>query len=84
MKKGRVTPTKTTTKFSGQGVTRPFINKRNRLILRQGVTRPFINKRNCLILGSGKKKQQQRGGFLGPLLATLAPTAVDLLKKVIK
>ena len=59
VKKGRVTPTKTTTEFSGQGVTRPFINKRNRLILGQGDMRSFINKRNRLILGSGKKKKNK-------------------------
>ena len=46
-------------KFLGSGVTRPFVNKRKRLMLGNGVTQPFINKRNHLMLGNGKKKQNK-------------------------
>ena len=77
----------------GSGIRRPFVNKRNRLILGSGkrtikgsgVTRPFVNKRNHLILGSGKRKRikKQKGGFWAPLVAALAPTAIDLVKKII-
>ena len=65
----------------GSGIRRPFVNKRNRLILGNGkiiikgsgVTRPFINKRNRLMLGSGKRKnnKKQKGGFFGPTLKML-------------
>ena len=56
----------------GLGIRRPFINKRNRLMLKNkkrktkssGVTRPFINKRNRLMLGNKK----QKGGLFGELL----------------
>ena len=78
----------------GSGIRRPFVNKRNCLMLGKGkrtikgsgVTRPFVNKRDRLMLGNGKRKitRKQKGGFWGPLLATLAPTAIDLVKKVIK
>ena len=80
--------------IKGLGVTRPFVNKRNRLMLGTrkrtikslGVTRPFVNKRNRLMLDTGKRKiiRKQKGGFWGPLLATLVPTAADLVKKIIK
>ena len=78
----------------GLGIRKPFINKRNRLILGNGkrtikgsgVTRPFVNKRNCLILGSGKRKRikKQKGGFWAPIAAALAPTAIDLVKNILK
>ena len=65
------------TKFTSSGKTK---------FTGSGVTRPFVNKRNRLMLGSGKRKKitKQRGGFLGPLVAALAPTAVDLITKLIK
>ena len=79
-------------KQKGSGIRRPFINKRNRLMLGNGkrkikgsgVTRPFVNKRNRLMLGNGKRKviRKQKGGFWGPVVAALAPTAIDLIKKV--
>ena len=68
-------------KQKGSGIRRPFINKRNRLMLGSGkrtikgsgVTRPFINKRNLLMLGSGKRTiiKKQKGGFFGPILKML-------------
>ena len=80
-------------KQKGSGIRRPFINKRNRLMLGNGkrtikgsgVTRPFVNKRNRLMLGRGKRIiiRKQKGGFWGPLAAALVPTAIDLVKKII-
>ena len=51
-----------------------------------GVTRPFVNKRNRLMLGNRKRIiiKKQKGGFWGPLLATLVPTATELVTKLIK
>ena len=78
----------------GSGIRRPFVNKRNRLILGNGkrtikgsgVTRPFLNKRNRLMLGSGKRTRikKQKGGFWAPLATALAPTAIDLVKSILK
>ena len=63
-----------------------MLGNRKRTIKGYGVSRPFINKRNRLMLGNRKRIIiiKQKGGFWGPLLATLAPTAIDLVKKVIK
>ena len=68
-------------KQKGSGIRRPFVNKRNRLMLGNGkrtikgsgVTRPFINKRNRLMLGNGKIRRikKQKGGFFGPILKML-------------
>ena len=79
----------------GSGIRRPFVNKRNRLMLGNGkrtikgsgVTRPFVNKRNRLMLGNGKIRKRikkQKGGFWAPLAAALAPTAIDLVKSILK
>ena len=82
----------------GSGIRRPFVNKRNCLILGNGkrtikgsgVTRPFLNKRNRLMLGSGKRTRikKQKRGFWATLAATLAaalaPTAIDLVKSILK
>ena len=50
------------------------------------VARPYINKRNRLMLGEGKKKtvKKQRGGFLAPIAAALAPTAIELVSKLFR
>ena len=55
-----------------------------RYIYGRGITRPYVNKRNRLMLGSGKRKRigKQKGGFLS-LLAAVAPTAIDLMSKII-
>ena len=52
----------------------------------RGVSRPYINKRNRLMLGSGKRKKigKQKGGFLPALLTAVAPTALELISKIIK
>ena len=38
------------------------------------------------MLGSGKRKKirKQRGGFLPALLAAVAPTALELISKIVK
>ena len=54
------------------------------------VSRPYVNKRNRLMLGKGKRKRRrktfikQKGGFIAPMVAALAPTAIDLVKKLIR
>ena len=53
------------------------------------VSRPYV-KGNKLILVAGKRRRKrkargkQKGGFLGPLIAALAPKAVDLLSKAFR
>ena len=46
------------------------------------VSRPYVNKRNRLMLGEGIRKQ--RGGFLAPIAAALAPTAIELVSKLFR
>ena len=54
------------------------------------VSRPYVNKRNRLMLGEEKRKRRrktvskQKGSFFAPLLTSLAPTAVDLVRKLIR
>ena len=57
-------------KLLGRGVNRPYVNKRNRLMLGSG---------------SSSKGTKQKGGFfpIGPAL-TAAPAILDLLGKIIK
>ena len=59
-------------------------HSKKRTIKGSGVTRPFVNKRNRLMLGSEKTITKQKGGFWGPLLAALVPTATQLVTKLIK
>ena len=49
------------------------------------ITRPYVNKRNRLMLGSGKRKKigKQKGGFLPALLTAVAPTALELISKIV-
>ena len=54
------------------------------------VSCPYVNKRNRLMLGEGKRKRRrktvskQKGSFITPIVAALAPTAIDLVKKLIR
>ena len=54
------------------------------------VLRPFVNKRNRLMPGEGKRKRRrktvskQKGSFIAPIIAALAPTAINLVKKLIR
>ena len=52
--------------------------KRRKKIRGRGVKRPYINKRNRLMLGKGK----QRGGFLGPVVAAVAPALLGTIKQM--
>ena len=54
----------------GKGINRPYVDKRNRLMLGSG---------------SSKKTLKQRGGFF-PLAAALtaAPAVIDLLGKILR
>ena len=54
------------------------------------VSCPYVNKRNRLMLGEGKRKRRrktvskQKGVFFAPLLTAFAPTAADLVRKLIR
>ena len=52
------------------------------------VSRPYVNKRNRLMLGERKRRRKtvskQKGGFIVPILTALAPTAIDLVTKLIR
>ena len=48
------------------------------------VSRPYVNKRNRLILGEGKRIKKQRGGFIAPIAAALAPAAIELVSKLFR
>ena len=55
------------------------------------VSRPYVNKRNRLMLGEGKKKRRkrktvskQKGSFIALILSALAPTAINLVSKLIR
>ena len=54
------------------------------------VSCPYVNKRNRLMLGEGKRKRRrktvskQKGGFIALIVAALAPTAIDLITKLIR
>ena len=54
------------------------------------VSRSYVNQRNRLMLGEGKRKRsrktvsKQKDGFIAPIVTVLAPTAIDLVKKLIR
>ena len=54
------------------------------------VSRPYVDKRNRFMLGEGKGKRRretvskQKDSFFAPLLTALAPTAADLVTKLIR
>ena len=66
--------------------------RRKRTYFSRGTTvsvlHPYVNKRNRLMLGEGKRKRRrktvskQKGGFITPIVAALAPTAIDLITKL--
>ena len=58
--------------------------RRRRTITGGNISRPYVNKRNRLILGEGKKTKEQRGGFIAPIAAALAPVAIDLVSKLFR
>ena len=56
-------------KIYGRGVTRPYVNKRNRLMLGSG---------------RRKKIGKQKRVFFGPIAAALAGPAIELMSKIIR
>ena len=68
--------------------------RRKRTYFGRGTTvsasRPYVNKRNSFMLGEGKKRRRrktvskQKGGFIGSIVSALAPTAIDLVTKLIR
>ena len=59
--------------------------KRSIRTIRGGnISRLYVNKGNRLILGKGKRIKIQRGGFIGPIAAAFAPTAIDLVSKLFR
>ena len=83
---------KKTTNYFGFG--KKVRKRRKRTYLGRGMTvsvsRPYVNKRNRLMLGEGKRKRRrktvskQKGGFIALIVAALAPTAINLVKKSIR
>ena len=63
--------------YFGRGTTvsvsRPYVKKRNRLMLREGKK-----------MKKEKKVSKQKGVFIGLIDSALAPTAIDLVTKLIK
>ena len=57
-------------KLNGRGIARPYVNKRDRLMLGEGKKKKTVKK--------------QTGGFLAPLVAAFAPAAVDLISEIFK
>ena len=55
-------------------VSRPYVNKRNRLMLGEGKRKR--KKRGRKTVGT------QKGGFLAPVATALAPIAVNLISKL--
>ena len=50
--------------IKGRGIKRPYISKRNRLMLGKGKT---------------QKGKKQRGGFIAPLVTAVAPAILQTL-----
>ena len=48
------------------------------------ISGPYVNKRKRLMLGEGKRIKKQRGSFIAPIVAALAPTAIKLVSKLFR
>ena len=48
------------------------------------ISQPYVNKRKRLILSEGKRIKKQRGGFIAPIVAALAPAAIKLVSKLFR
>ena len=57
-------------KFNGRGIARPYLNKRDRLMLGEGKNKKTLKK--------------ETGGFLALLAAAFTPAAVDSISKIFK
>ena len=64
------------------------IRRRRRRTIRTisggNISRPYVNKRKRFILGKGKRIKKQRGGFIAPILAALAPAVIKLVSKLFR
>ena len=66
-------------------IIRKTIRRRTiRTISGGNISRPYLNKRKKLILGEGKRIKKQRGGFIAPIAAALAPAAIKLVPKLFR
>ena len=66
-------------------IIRKTIRRRTIRTIRGGnISRPYVNKRKRLILGEGKRTKKQRGGFITPFVAALAPAAIKLVSKLFR
>ena len=65
---------------------RKIIKRRRsiRTISGGNISRPYVNKRKRLLLGEGKRIKKQRGGFIAPIVAALAPAAIKLFSKLFR
>ena len=61
-----------------------IIRRMIRTISGGNISRPYVNKRKRLILGEGKRIKKQRGGFIAPIVAALAPAAIKLVSKLFR
>ena len=64
--------------YFGRGTTvsvsRPYVNKKNRLMLEERKE----NRRRR------KTLSKQKGSFIGPIVSVLAPTSIDFVSKLIR
>ena len=66
-------------------IIRKTIRRRTiRMISGGSISRPYVNRRKRLILGEGKRIKKQRGGFIAPIVAALAPAAIKLVSKLFR
>ena len=66
-------------------IIRKIIRRRTiRTISGGNISRPYVNKRKSLMLGEGKIIKKQRGGFIAPIVAALAPAAIKLVSKLFR
>ena len=66
-------------------IIRKTIRRRTiRTISGGNISQPYVNKRKRLILGEGKRIKKQRGSFIAPIAAALAPAAVELVSKLLR
>ena len=60
------------------------IRRTIRTISGGNISQPYVNKRKRLILSKGKRIKKQRGSFITPIVAALAPAAIKLVSKLFR
>ena len=60
------------------------IRRTIRTISGGNISQPYVNKRKRLILSKGKRIKKQRGSFIAPIVAALAPAATKLVSKLFR